>query len=342
MNDLAADIPSRQLQSSEQRDPVFYWIIALVGAFVLLPSFALDYGVFESTSQEFKDAMGWSSMNISWLWFALPLILLIRPFKAQNKYAKKRHHFDIGYSSFCMLFALLSSWYTEQGLGYASIVLFIALGCVLTLALARLEYLGGDVFVIGALVTIVSLISVFIIYPSIAIFVPMFKDDMGNFVMWQFIDILSRSQIIQIILNSITLGTSVGITATFFGLVFAIYTTRIAKRSAFIARIFSILPIVTPPFVVGLGVTLMLGRSGYITELMADWFGLQQTNWLYGFTGIWMAQVLAFAPMSFMILDGAMKSLHPSLEDTSITGRGILYSTRQPLPDFLQNRYAAA
>ncbi len=69
-----------------------------------------------------------------------------------------------------MLFALLSSWYTEQGLGYASIVLFIALGCVLTLALARLEYLGGDVFVIGALVSIVSLISVFIIYPSIAIF----------------------------------------------------------------------------------------------------------------------------------------------------------------------------
>ncbi|MCG7587553.1 iron ABC transporter permease [Photobacterium sp. OFAV2-7] len=327
MNDLAADIPSRQLQSSEQRDPVFYWIIALVGAFVLLPSFALDYGVFESTSQEFKDAMGWSSMNISWLWFALPLALLIRPFKAQNKYAKKRHHFDIGYTSFCMLFTLITSWYTEQGLGYATIILFIALGCVLTLALARLEYLGGDVFVIGALVSIVSLISVFIIYPSIAIFVPMFKDDMGNFVMWQFIDILTRSQIVQIILNSITLGTSVGITATFFGLIFAIYTTRIAKRSAFIARIFSILPIVTPPFVVGLGVTLMLGRSGYITELMVDWFGLQQTNWLYGFTGIWMAQVLAFAPMSFMILDGAMKSLHPSLEEASYTLRANRYQT---------------
>ncbi|MCC4854146.1 iron ABC transporter permease, partial [Vibrio lentus] len=100
-------------------------------------------------------------------------------------------------------------------------------------------------------------------------FVPMFKDDMGQFVMWQFVDIITKPQIVQIIMNSIMLGTSVGIGATFFGLIFAIYTTRIAKRSAFIARIFSILPIVTPPFVVGLGVTLMLGRSGYITELMA-------------------------------------------------------------------------
>ena len=71
----------------------------------------------------------------------------------------------------------------------------------------------------------------------------------------------------------------------------------------------------------------MLGRSGYITELMADWFGLEQTNWLYGFTGIWMAQVLAFAPMSFMIIDGAMKSLHPSLEEASYTLRANRYQT---------------
>jgi iron(III) transport system permease protein len=261
MNNLAAESDLRQLQSSEQRDPIFYWIIALIGAFVLLPSFSLDYGVFESTSQEFKEAMGWSGMNISWLWFTMPLVLLIRPFQAQDKYAKKRHQFDISYAGFCVLFTLLSSWYTEQGLGYATIILFITLGCVITLALARLEYLGGDIFVIGSLVSIVSLISIFIIYPSIAIFVPMFQDDMGNFVMWQFVEILGRSQIIQIILNSIMLGTSVGVVATIFGLVFAIYTTRIAKRSAFIARVFSILPIVTPPFVVGLGVTLMLGRS---------------------------------------------------------------------------------
>ncbi len=197
----------------------------------------------------------------------------------------------------------------------------------MTLAMARLEFMGGDSFVIGSLVSIIGLISAFILFPSIAIFVPMFQDDMGNFVAWQFIEILSQKQIVQIILNSLFLGSSVGITATFFGLIFAIYSTRIAEKSAFITRIFSILPIVTPPFVVGLGVTLMLGRSGYVTELMVDWFGFQNTNWLYGFTGIWMAQVLAFAPMSFMILDGAMKSLHPSLEEASYTLRANRYQT---------------
>ena len=327
MNELIADKQPRENDGIKRVDPIFYWIFTLLCAFVLLPSFSLDYGLFESTSDEFYEAMGWSGYNISWWWFLLPTVLLIRPILPKNKRAKSRHYFDISYSSLCMLFVVVSSLYTHQGLGYSTIALFIALSAVMTLAFSRLEFLGGDSFVIGALITIILLISVFIIFPSLAIFVPMFKDDMGNFVAWQFIEILSRSQIIQIIWNSVFLGVSVGIGATFFGLIFAIYTTRIAIRSAFIARIFSILPIVTPPFVVGLGVTLMLGRSGYITEIMADWFGLEQTNWLYGFTGIWLAQVLAFAPMSFMILDGAMKSLHPSLEEASYTLRANRYQT---------------
>lgn len=322
-------IQALNLTTSQPRriDAVFYWLGVMVFSFILLPSFALDYGLFESTADEFYDAMGWSSVNISWLWFSLPLLLIVRPLQPAGRQHKVRHYLDIGYSALCMLVILISSWLTHQGLGYSTILLFIALGAVMTTAFARLEYLGGDHFVIGSLISIILLIAIFIIFPSIAIFLPMFKDEMGQWAAWQFMEILSQSHTLSVIRNSIVLGIAVGVGATFFGLIFAIYTTRIAKRSAFIARVFSILPIVTPPFIVGLGVTLMLGRSGYITELMVDWFGLQKTNWLYGFTGIWLAQVLAFAPMSFMILDGALKSLHPSLEEASYTLKANRYQT---------------
>ncbi|MCG4322921.1 ABC transporter permease subunit, partial [Escherichia coli] len=74
-------------------------------------------------------------------------------------------------------------------------------------------------------------------------------------------------------------------------------------------------------------VTLMMGRSGYVTEWMVAWFGLTNTNWLYGFTGIWLAQVLAFTPMAFMILDGAIKTIHPSLEEASYTLRASRWQT---------------
>lgn len=326
-NTYIGTAPTPPKEEKKRRDPVFYWLGCAFLSFFIFPSFALDYGLFDSMPEEIWDAMGWSSFNIAWTWFLLPLVLLVRPRLPSHKTDRKRHKFDITWSIICISYTIISSWLTGHSLGYATVSLFLALSAVITYGYSRLEYLGGDVFVIGSLIAIIELIGLFIIYPSIAIFVPMFYDDMGNFVLWQFVDILSQSQITRIIINSMCLGTTVGVLATFFGLVFAIYSTRIAVRSAFITRVFSILPIVTPPFVVGLGVTLMLGRSGYITEFMADWFGLEQTNWLYGFTGITIAQVLAFAPVSFMIIDGAMKSLHPSLEEASYTLRANRYQT---------------
>jgi len=319
---------SQQLLHSHPRkfDPIFYWLGLIVLAFILLPSYSLNYGLFDSTSEELLEAYGWTSFDVSWLWFALPLLLIFRPLTVQDKQHANRHLFDICFALFSFVIMLISSWYTAKGLGYSTIILFIALGTIITLSAARLEWLGGDRFVIGSLVAIVALIGIFILYPSIAIFIPMFMDG-DNVAPLQFLNILSQSHIIQVITNSIWLAIAVGLGCTFFGLVLAIYTTRIAKRSAFISRIFSILPIVTPPFIVGLGVTLMLGRSGYMTEFMATYFGLKNTNWLYGFTGIWLAQVLAFAPMSFMILDGAIKTIHPSLEEASYTLRATRYKT---------------
>ncbi|EOX5560666.1 ABC transporter permease [Yersinia enterocolitica] len=318
---------SHALRLPQTRDTIFYWLAFAVAAFALLPAFSLDYGLLEASRSELLAAYGWSSLNISTLWFALPLVLLFRPLSPQGREHRTRHLFDAGFALFCALFVVITSAWLQRGLGFATIGLFIALGAIITLALARLEWLGGDRFVLGSLVTIIALITVFILFPSIAIFIPIFTDESGTFAPWQFMAILGQAHILQVIWNSFVLSVAVGIGCTFFGMVLAIYTTRIAKRSALLGRIFSILPIVTPPFVVGLGVTLMMGRSGYVTELMVTWFGLTNTNWLYGFTGIWLAQVLAFTPMSFMILDGAIKTIHPSLEEASYTLRASRWQT---------------
>ena len=312
------------LHPVKKRDAIFLWVLLGWLAFVLLPSWSLDYGLLESTSDEILGAYGWSHFNISWLWYLLPSLLLVRPVSEATREQRSRHYFDAGWALLCMAFIVISATVVGRGLGYAAIVLF---GAIMTLALTRLEWLGGDRFVIGSLIAIVALIGIFIVWPSIAIFIPMFTNDAGEFAPLAFMTVLSQAHIVQVIVNSIVLSIAVGIGCTFFGLVLAIYTTRIAKRSAIIGRIFSILPIVTPPFVVGLGVTLMMGRSGYVTEFMVEWFGLTNTNWLYGFTGIWLAQVLAFTPMAFMILDGAIKTIHPSLEEASYTLRASRWQT---------------
>lgn len=301
-----------------------FWILLSLIAFIVLPSKALDYGLFESTADEFLDAMSWSSLNLTILWF-LPLVgFWLIPFLKLSTATQAK--IELALVGFILLFTFISATIYQLSMGYSVIILVASLTALATFAFAKLKMMQGDKFIIAALLSIILLIFFFIVYPTVAIFISMFYDG-ELFAPEQVIGILGQGYIVRVISNSLFLSGFVGIVSTIFGLAFALYTTRIARRTAFIGKIFSILPIVTPPFVVGLGVTLMLGRSGYVTEFLDTYFGFNDHNWLYGFNGIAIAQILAFAPISFMILDGALKSIHPSIEEASYTLRANRYQT---------------
>ncbi len=298
--------------------PLFWVLFALLG-FLILPSKALDYGLFESTPDEIWQAMGWSSTNLSWAWF-FPLFIYLIPNKEN---ARSRSILELVGVVAIFLFVFISAIIGKISLGYSVMCLIVALVALATNALANLKVMQGDRFIIASLISIILLIFFFIVYPTIAIFISMFYDG-SEFVPSQVFTILQQPYIVRVITNSLSVAGTVGILSTLFGLAFALYTTRIAKRTAFIGKIFSILPIVTPPFVVGLGVTLMLGRSGYVTAFLVEYLGFS-SNWLYGFTGIVIAHTLALTPMAFMILEGALKSIHPSVEEAAYTLRSNRY-----------------
>lgn len=298
--------------------PLFWVLFALLG-FLILPSKALDYGLFESTSDEILQAMGWSSTNLSWAWF-FPLFIYLIPNKENTR---SRSILELVGVVAIFLFVFISAIIGKISLGYSVMCLIVALVALATNALANLKVMQGDRFIIASLISIILLIFFFIVYPTIAIFISMFYDG-SEFVPSQVFTILQQPYIVRVITNSLSVAGTVGILSTLFGLAFALYTTRIAKRTAFIGKIFSILPIVTPPFVVGLGVTLMLGRSGYVTAFLMEYLGFN-SNWLYGFTGIVIAHTLALTPMAFMILEGALKSIHPSVEEAAYTLRSNRY-----------------
>ena len=302
-----------------------FWLILTLIAFVILPSKALDYGLLESSSDEFYEAMGWSSVNLSWIWFGSLLLVpfLSRLFKGADLYRQGLIEFST--IAIIFVFIFVSATIGKFNLGYSIFVLVVSLIALATNALEKMKVMQGDRFIIAALLSIILLIFFFIVYPTLAIFMSMFYDG-SEFVPTQVFTIINQPYIIRIILNSLSVAATIGILSTLFGLIFALYTTRIAKRTAFIGKLFSILPIVTPPFVVGLGVTLMLGRSGYVTQVLVEYLGFN-SNWLYGFTGIVIAHTLALTPMSFMILEGALKSVHPSIEEASYTLRANRYQT---------------
>lgn len=298
--------------------PVIWVLFAFLG-FAFLPVTALDYGLLGATRSEWLAAMGWSSVHLSWAWF-LPLFAFLFPNQTACQRQARWSLFGLGL--LCLFIVLSAAWFNLR-LGYAVFVLIVALIGLATHQLAILNVMRGDHFLIAALLSVVALVGVFMVYPILSIFTPMLFQD-GNFAPSQILSLLQKPYVAKVVKNSFAVAGTVGLLSTLLGLIFALYTTRIAKRTAFIGRVFSILPIVTPPFVVGLGVTLMLGRSGYLTGFLAEQFGLSR-NWLYGFNGIVISHTLALTPIAFMIIEGALKSLNASLEEAAYTLRANRY-----------------
>jgi iron(III) transport system permease protein len=75
----------------------------------------------------------------------------------------------------------------------------------------------------------------------------------------------------------------------------------------------SILPVVSPPFVLSLSAILLFGRTGVITRNV---FNLSTTK-LYGLPGISLVQTLTFFPVCYLMLKGLLKNIDPSLEEAA-------------------------
>ena len=62
-----------------------FWVMLAMAGFALLPSMALYYGIFDSTEDEILAAMGWSSVNLSWVWFGSLFLIPIFSFLYKGK-----------------------------------------------------------------------------------------------------------------------------------------------------------------------------------------------------------------------------------------------------------------
>ncbi len=127
--------------------------------------------------------------------------------------------------------------------------------------------------------------------------------------------------------NSLFLAIIVGVVTTALGLVFALVVTRSGFKYKRGLRALTVLPIITPPFVIGLALILLLGRSGAVTVFFADLFGVQPTRWFYGLPGLLIAQTLAFTPIAFLVMIGVVEGVSPSMEEAAQTLRANRWQT---------------
>jgi iron(III) transport system permease protein len=121
--------------------------------------------------------------------------------------------------------------------------------------------------------------------------------------------------------NTLFLGLTTAASTTLLGTLMALMAERTSKRYIRSLNVVAMLPIITPPFVVGLGLILLFGRAGVANQFLEYAFGVTPTRWFYGGFGVWLAQTFAFTPIAFMIMRGVVQGVAPSLEEAAQTLR---------------------
>lgn len=116
--------------------------------------------------------------------------------------------------------------------------------------------------------------------------------------------------------NTLWLGFITGITATLIGLLFAYVDVYVRVRNPLMKRMFSVvslLPVVSPPFVLSLSMILLFGKGGLITRQL---LGIYDSN-VYGLKGIAIVQTLTFFPVCYLMLKGLLRNIDPSMEEAA-------------------------
>ena len=253
----------------------------------------------------------------------------------------------------------------QPGMGLGAALLLLALLMLLGVGVARLGFFRGDVFVAAAVLLCCALLLLFVALPVAKALVGALQDDTGQWSVSALAMRLGQERVWG--LACLTGATRCGVAwnTLFLALLTATGTTVLGAMLALLAargdvpagqgakpprwrhvkpprwrhvkpprwrlarplKLLALLPIITPPFVVGLGLILLFGRAGLVNQALEWLFGITPTRWFYGLFGLWLAQLFAFTPVAFMILRGVVQGLGPQLEEAAQTLRASRWLT---------------
>lgn len=176
--------------------------------------------------------------------------------------------------------------------------------------------LMADPIMVTTIVVLIVFLTLFILYPLAILLVDsVYSTDTGLTASF-FSTVMDMGTFRTAISNTLKVGFLVGIVSTLIGLLFAYVEVYVKLKTRFMSGLFkvvSMLPVVSPPFVLSLSMIMLFGKAGIITRYLLHIYD----NSVYGFWGIVIVQTLTFFPVCYMMLKGLLKNIDPSLEEAS-------------------------
>ena len=173
-----------------------------------------------------------------------------------------------------------------------------------------------DPFLVSTIAVLFLFLALFILYPLSMLLADSIYIKEQGFSLAVFANVFKLSSFRKALPNTLQLGFITGIGSTLLGLLFAYVDVYVRVRFKLLKKLFdvvSMLPVVSPPFVLSLSMILLFGRGGLITRSL---LGIYDSD-IYGLHGIAIVQTLTFFPVCYLMLKGLLKNIDPSLEEAS-------------------------
>ena len=172
-------------------------------------------------------------------------------------------------------------------------------------------------------VTLISvLLLLFVVFPLFQVFKTCFITRDGSTLTLKYAwELFSKSYNRQPLYNSIILGVCVALLGTTVGFACAYAVTKTDMRFKRLLQATTLVPIISPPFVIALSAILLFGRNGLITrKLLFEGLGIDLYAAgfdIYGLTGLVIVETLAYFPTAYLVLVGVLSSIEPALEEAA-------------------------
>jgi iron(III) transport system permease protein len=138
----------------------------------------------------------------------------------------------------------------------------------------------------------------------------------GAFTLLNFRDFFANDLFLRSFWNSIWVAVMTVIGASIIALPLAYITTRFEFRGSALIQTLGFLPLVMPPFVGAVAMTLLFGRNGSINLLLDEYFDFK-IPFMEGLWGVVFVEALHYFPFILVNLSTSLRNIDRSMEEAA-------------------------
>lgn len=138
----------------------------------------------------------------------------------------------------------------------------------------------------------------------------------GAFTLQNFEDFFNTTLFRESFLNSFYVSAMSVVFATLIALPLAYITSRFNFAGAAVIQALGIIPLIMPPFVGAVAMTLLFGRNGTVNLLLSQYFGIR-IPFMDGLNGVILVQSIHYFPFILINLSAALRNIDRSMEEAA-------------------------